>query len=88
MCDIRSFIGLYFIRQHIYPSVKHVFDGWYLCENFMNLWMNELRMIFIINSSYAKFMMSNFEEFYALITSSKQLKAYAFPTYLDLSHFL
>jgi hypothetical protein len=50
--------------------------------------MNKLCMIFIINSSYAKFMMSNFEEFYALIASSKQLKAYAFHTYLDLSHFL
>jgi len=44
-------------------------------------------MIFIINSSYAKFMMSNFEEFYALITSSKQLETYAFHTYLDFSHF-
>jgi hypothetical protein len=50
--------------------------------------MNELNMIFIINSSYVKFMMSNFEEFYALITSSKQLKTYAFHIYLDFSHFL
>ncbi len=31
---------------------------------------------------------SDFEEFYALITSSKQLKAYAFRTYPDLSHFI
>ncbi len=30
----------------------------------------------------------NFEEFYAFITSSKQLKAYAFHTYLNLSHSL
>jgi len=29
-----------------------------------------------------------FEQFYALITSSQQLKKYAFQTYLDLSYFL
>jgi len=30
----------------------------------------------------------DFEEFYALITSFKQLEVYAFHTYPDLSHFL
>jgi hypothetical protein len=49
------FIGLYFIHQQIYSYVKHVFNAWYLCLNCMNLWINELHMVFIINSSQAKF---------------------------------
>jgi hypothetical protein len=55
-CDIHLFIGSYFIRQYIYPCVKCVFNAWYFCLNCMNLWMNKLHMIFIINSSHAKFM--------------------------------
>jgi hypothetical protein len=54
-CDIHSFIGLYFICQHIYLCVKHVFDAWYSCVKCTNSWMNELCTIFIINSSHAKF---------------------------------
>jgi hypothetical protein len=53
--DIRSFIGSYFIYQHIYPCVKLIFNAWYSCKNCTNLWMNELHTIFIINSSHAKF---------------------------------
>ncbi len=49
LCNIYSFIGLYFIYQHIYPCLKHVFNVCYSCVKCMNLWMNELRMIFIIN---------------------------------------
>jgi len=49
-CDNRSFIGSYFICQHIYLCVRHVFNAWYLYVKCMNLWMNELLTVFIINS--------------------------------------
>jgi hypothetical protein len=58
LCDNHSFIGSYFIHQHIYPCVKHVFNAWYLCAKCTNLWMNELYTIFIINSSHVKFVVS------------------------------
>ncbi len=102
-CDICSFVGVYFMHQHIYPCVKHVFNTWYwhvkcsyvntlpicqrcfqcmilVCKMFIHqhihlcvkhvfntwywcvkctndLWMNELRMIFIINLLHIKFFM-------------------------------
>ncbi len=37
-CDIRSFIGSYFIYQHIYFCVKHVFNTWY---SHVNVWTYE-----------------------------------------------
>jgi hypothetical protein len=58
LCDIHSFIGLYFIHQHIYMCVKCVFNALYLCVQCMNLWINELCTIFIINSLYVKFVIS------------------------------
>ncbi len=58
MCEVRSFIGVYFICQHIYLYVKHVFNAWYLCVKCMNLWMNVLHTTFIINSSHVKFVMN------------------------------
>jgi hypothetical protein len=57
-CDIHSFIGSYFIYQHIYPCVKHVFNAWYSHVKYTNLWMNKLCMIFIINSWHVEFVMS------------------------------
>jgi len=57
LCDIYSFIGLYFIDQHIYSCVKHVFNAWYLCAKCSNLLMNELCTTSIINLSHAKFVM-------------------------------
>jgi hypothetical protein len=57
LCYICSFIGLYFICQHIYLCVKHVFNAWYLCVKCTNLWMNELCTTFIINLSHVKFVM-------------------------------
>jgi len=54
-CDICSFIGLYFIYQHIFFCVKRIFNTWYSCVKWTNLWMNEFCMIFIIISSHAKF---------------------------------
>jgi hypothetical protein len=57
LCDIRSFIGSYFICQHIYPCVKYVFNTWYSCVKCKNLWMDELCTIFIINLSHVKFVM-------------------------------
>jgi hypothetical protein len=54
---ICSFIGLYFICQRIYSCFEHVFNAWYLCVKCTNLWMNELRAIFIINLSPIKFAM-------------------------------
>jgi hypothetical protein len=65
-CDIRSFIGLYLICQHVYSCVKHVFNAWYSCAKCMNLWMDEICKIFIINSLYVKFVM-NFFSFQQLI---------------------
>jgi hypothetical protein len=50
LCDIHSFIGSYFIHQHINPCLKCVFSAWYSCKKCTNLWMNELLTIFIINS--------------------------------------
>jgi hypothetical protein len=48
-CEIRvKFIDLYFIHQHIYSCVKHVFNTWYLCEKCTNLWMNELCIISLL----------------------------------------
>jgi len=55
--DNHSFIGSYFIRQHIYPCVKCVFNTWYSCAKCTNIWMNELRTIFIFNLSHVKFVM-------------------------------
>jgi hypothetical protein len=55
--DNHSFIGSYFIHQHIYPCVEHVFNAWYLCVKCTNLWMNEFYTIFIINSLHVKFVM-------------------------------
>ncbi len=57
LCDIRLFIGSYFICQHIYLCVKHVFNAWYSCVKCTKLWMNEFYTIFIINLSYVKFVM-------------------------------
>jgi len=57
LCDIHSFIGLYFIYQHIRMYFKHVFNTWNSYVKFMNLWMDKLLMIFIINSLHIKFMM-------------------------------
>jgi len=54
-CDIHAFIGLYFICQNIHPCVKRVFNAWYLCVKFTNLWMNEFHKFFILNSSHGKF---------------------------------
>ncbi len=65
--DIRSFIGSYFICQHIYLCVKRVFNAWYLCKKCTNLWMNELHMIFIINSLHAKFVMYVFALIYHIL---------------------
>jgi hypothetical protein len=32
-CDVYSFINSYFIRQHIYLYVKHVFNAWlFVCK--------------------------------------------------------
>jgi hypothetical protein len=53
---IHRFI-LHFICQHIYSCVKRVFNAWCLCVKSMNLWMNELHMIFNVNLSCAKFVM-------------------------------
>jgi len=47
--DIHSFIGSYFIHQHIYPCFKCVFNTWYSCVKCINLQMNEFCMTFIIN---------------------------------------
>ncbi len=58
LCDIRSFIGLYFIHQHIYMCVKCVFSALYSRVKCMNLWINELHTIFIINSLYVKFVIN------------------------------
>ncbi len=58
MCDIHTFIGSYFIHQHIYACVKHAFNTWYSCIKCTNLWMNEFHTIFIINVSHAKFVIS------------------------------
>jgi hypothetical protein len=55
-CDIHLFISLYFIRQHIYMCVKRLFNTWYSCVKCTNLWMDK---IFTINSSHAKFVISN-----------------------------
>jgi hypothetical protein len=52
---IHSFIGLYFICQHIYPCIKCVFNVWYSCVKCMHLWMDEFHTIFIINLSHVKF---------------------------------
>ncbi len=62
MCDIHLLIGLYFVHQHIYSCVKHVFNTWYLYVKWMNLWMNTLCTIFIINSSHVKFVMNCFKK--------------------------
>ncbi len=56
--DICSFINSYFIRQHIYPCVKCVFNTWYSCVKCTNPWMNKLRMIFIINLLHGKFLIN------------------------------
>jgi hypothetical protein len=53
-----SFIGLYFIHQHNYMCVKHVFNAWYSYVKCTNLWMNELCMIFVISASHAKFVIN------------------------------
>ncbi len=45
----------YFIHQHIYSCVKHVFNAWYLCVKCTNLEMNKFHMVFIINTPHAKF---------------------------------
>ncbi len=58
ICVICSFIGSYFIHQHIYPCVKFVFNTWYSCVKCTKLWMNKFCMIFIINSSHVKFVMN------------------------------
>ncbi len=55
--DICSFLGLYFIRPHIYLCIKCVFNAWYSSAKCMNLWMNKLHMIFIINLLNVKFVM-------------------------------
>jgi hypothetical protein len=55
--DIYSFIGLCFICWHIYLCVKSVFNTWYLCLKWINLWMNKFHTNFIINLSHAKFVM-------------------------------
>jgi hypothetical protein len=41
---IHSFIGSYFIHQHIFPCVKHVFNAWYSYVKCTNLWMDELHI--------------------------------------------
>jgi len=41
-----------------------------------------------IKTTYHNLVRDDFEKNYALITSSQQLKIYAFQTYLDLSYFL
>ncbi len=53
LCDICSFIGLYFIHQHIHPCVKRVFNAWYLyakCANYK--WMNFAQFSLLICCSY------------------------------------
>jgi len=55
LSDIHSFIGSYFIHQHIYLCVKRVFNAWHLCIKCMNVWMNKLHTIFIINFLHFKF---------------------------------
>ncbi len=55
-----SFIHKFVLHLLIYSCVKHVFNTWYLCVKFTNLWMNKLHMIFIINSSHVKFVMYMF----------------------------
>jgi hypothetical protein len=61
MCDIHSF--------HIYLYVKYIFNAWYSYVQYMNLWINELHMIFIINSSHAKFVMKLKCEFVSYLHS-------------------
>ncbi len=61
------FISLYFTRKHIYSSVKYIFNAWHSCVQYMNLWMNELHMIFIINSSHVKFVMKFKFEFFSYL---------------------
>jgi len=56
LCDIRSFINLYFICQHIYLCVKHVLNTWYSCIKCTNLCMNEFQKIFIWR--HVKFVMN------------------------------
>jgi hypothetical protein len=49
LCDICSFIGSYFIHQHIYLCVKCVFNAWYLyvkCANYE--WINFARFSLLI----------------------------------------
>jgi len=57
-CDIHSFIGLYFIHQHIYPCVNHVFNTWYSCVKMYEPLNERTSHDFIINSSHAKFVMA------------------------------
>jgi hypothetical protein len=56
---ICSFIGLYFIHQHIYLCVNRMSNASYLCLKCTNLWINELCTILIINSSHVKFVMKD-----------------------------
>jgi hypothetical protein len=57
LSDIHSFIGSYFIHQHIYLYVKHVFNIWYSCVKCTNLWMKFFCTIFII-LLHVKFLVS------------------------------
>jgi hypothetical protein len=60
-----KFVGHLFIHRfvlhcrHIYLCVKCVFNAWHSCIKCMNLWMNELHIVFIINSSHVKFVMNH-----------------------------
>jgi hypothetical protein len=56
LCDICSITSSYFIHQHIYLCVKHVFNTWYSCIKCTNLRMNEFQKIFMW--WHAKFVMN------------------------------
>jgi hypothetical protein len=57
LCNIRSFINLYYIHQHIYLCAKCVFNTIFMWKC-TNLWMEKLHIIFIINSLNFKLVMN------------------------------
>jgi hypothetical protein len=82
VCEFIHFISLYFTHKHINLCVKYILNAWYSCVQYMNLWMNELHMIFIINSLHVKFVMKFKFEFFSYLhshTKDSKIVTFQFP---------